>query len=42
MAQLVQRYFRQKEKEMEENEIDKLTKEIVELRNLLRDALTTI
>ncbi|XP_076547129.1 short transient receptor potential channel 4 isoform X2 [Osmia lignaria lignaria] len=41
MAQLVQRYFRRKDKEEAENEIERLTKEIVELRSLLRDALTT-
>ncbi|KAF3422675.1 hypothetical protein E2986_04317 [Frieseomelitta varia] len=42
MGQLVQRYFRKKDKEAEENEAEKLTREIIELRNLLRDALTTI
>ncbi|CAK9824240.1 Transient-receptor-potential-like protein [Anthophora retusa] len=41
MSQLVQRYFRKKDKEIDENEVERLTKEIVELRNLLRDALTT-
>ncbi|KAK1136923.1 hypothetical protein K0M31_001455 [Melipona bicolor] len=42
MGQLVRRYFRKKDKEAEENETEKLTREIIELRNLLRDALTTI
>lgn len=42
MSQLVQRYFRKKDKKMEENEVEKVTKEIAELRNLLRDALTTV
>ncbi|XP_017762000.1 PREDICTED: short transient receptor potential channel 4-like [Eufriesea mexicana] len=42
MTQLVQRYFRKKDKEIEENEVDRLTKEIVDLRNLLRDALTSV
>ncbi|KAK9303709.1 hypothetical protein QLX08_004706 [Tetragonisca angustula] len=42
MGQLVQRYFRKKDKQVEENEAEKLTREIIELRNLLRDALTTI
>ncbi|XP_012142580.2 short transient receptor potential channel 4 isoform X2 [Megachile rotundata] len=41
MGQLVQRYFRKKEKQETENEVERLTKEIVELRSLLRDALTT-
>ncbi|XP_076759027.1 short transient receptor potential channel 5 [Xylocopa sonorina] len=41
MAQLAQRYFRKKDKEIDENEVERLTKEIVDLRNLLRDALTT-
>ncbi|XP_043259303.1 short transient receptor potential channel 4-like [Colletes gigas] len=41
MRRLVQRYFRQKEKAADENEIERLRKEIVELRNLLRDALST-
>ncbi|XP_053976585.1 short transient receptor potential channel 4-like [Hylaeus volcanicus] len=41
MTQLVQRYFRQKEKEADENELERLRKEIVELRNLLRDALSS-
>ncbi|XP_017796288.1 PREDICTED: short transient receptor potential channel 4-like [Habropoda laboriosa] len=41
MSQLVQRYFRKKDKELDENEMERLTKEIVDLRNLLREALTT-
>lgn len=41
MSQLVQRYFRKKDKEKDENEIDRLREEIVDLRNLLRDALST-
>ncbi|XP_017886297.1 short transient receptor potential channel 4-like [Ceratina calcarata] len=41
MSSLVQRYFRQKDKQIEENEIDRLTKEILELRTVLRDALDT-
>ncbi|KAG7190878.1 hypothetical protein KM043_006939 [Ampulex compressa] len=39
MAQLVQRYFRQKNKETAESDVEGLRKEIMELRDLLRDAL---
>ncbi|XP_076229482.1 short transient receptor potential channel 4 [Nomia melanderi] len=40
MSQLVQRYFRKKKKEADENDIERLRKEIVELRTVLRDALS--
>ena len=39
MSQLILRYFRKKDTEAEESEVDGLRKELAELRSLLRDAL---
>jgi hypothetical protein len=40
MALLVQRYFRNREKMLEETEIQKLRKELLELSTILKDALS--
>jgi len=40
MTQLVQRYLRQHEKEMEETDIQKLRKELIEFSNILKEALS--
>ncbi|XP_076301374.1 LOW QUALITY PROTEIN: short transient receptor potential channel 4 [Lasioglossum baleicum] len=40
MSQLVQRYFRKKNKEAEENDTERLRNEIMELTTVLRDALS--
>ncbi|XP_078032808.1 short transient receptor potential channel 4 [Augochlora pura] len=40
MSQLVQRYFRKKSKEADENEAERMRQEIVELSTVLREALS--
>lgn len=40
MAQLVQRYLRQYERRVEETDIQKLRKELMEFSNILKEALS--
>lgn len=40
MTQLVQRYLRQYEKKMEETDVQKLRKELIEFSNILKEALS--
>lgn len=40
MTQLVQRYLRQREKKVEETDVQKLRKELIEFSNILKEALS--